>query len=97
MRLVDIDSLKGCAIIRPTTHEEIAHIQSCSGWIAHKDIPTAYDVEAVVAELENKMLASSNAQTEAIIGMQGASANYYCGEKDAYQKAIEIVRNGGKE
>ena len=57
--------------------------------------PTAYDVEAVVAELESKMLESSSAQSEAIIGMCGASANYYCGEKDAYQKAIEIVR--GKE
>lgn len=53
MRLVDIDSLKGCAIIRPTSSEEIAHIQACKGLISHKDIPTAYDVEAKVAELEN--------------------------------------------
>ena len=59
--------------------------------------PTAYDVEAVVAELKNKMLESSSAQTEAIIGMCGASANYYCGEKDAYENAVAIVRNGGKE
>ena len=54
MRLVDIDSLKGCAIIRPTSSEEIAHIQACKGLIAHKDIPTAYDVEAKVAKLEKK-------------------------------------------
>ena len=51
--------------------------------------------EAVVAELKKQALESSSAQTEAIIGMQGASANYYGGEKDAYEKAISIVR--GKE
>lgn len=56
---------------------------------------TRKPMEDVVAELENKELESSSAQTEAIIGMCGASANYYCGEKDAYAKAISIVR--GKE
>lgn len=52
-RLVDIDSLKGCAIIRPTSHESIEHIKQCGNDILnHNDIPTAYDVDAVVAELE---------------------------------------------
>lgn len=56
---------------------------------------TRKPMELVVAELESKMLVSSSAQSEAIIGMCGASANYYCGEKDAFAKAISIVR--GKE
>ena len=81
MRLVDIDSLKGCAIIRPTTYEEIAHIEACSGLIAHKDIPTAYDVEAVVAELEDASVCDDTDDA------------FFIRES----KAIEIVRNGGKE
>lgn len=40
-RLIDIDELKGCAIIRPTTHEEIEHIRACKNLISHDDIPTA--------------------------------------------------------
>ena len=52
-RLVDIDSLKGCAIIRPTSHESIQHIKQCGDDVLnHNDIPTAYSVDAVVAELE---------------------------------------------
>lgn len=60
-----------------------------------KTAPTAYDPEKVVAELEEKMLNSRSGQAEAIIGMCGASANYYRGEADAYDKAIDIVKRGG--
>lgn len=42
-RLIDIDELKGCAIIRPTTHEEIEHIRACKNLISHDDIPTAME------------------------------------------------------
>ena len=52
-RLIDIDDLKGCAIIRPTTHEEMSHVLACKSFVAHADIPTAYDIEAVVEELES--------------------------------------------
>lgn len=52
--------------------------------------------EAVVTELEEKILDSSSAHAEAIIGMCGASANFYAGEMEAYKETIEIVRNGGK-
>ena len=52
--------------------------------------------EAVIAELENKILDRSSAHAEAIIGMCGASANFYAGEMEAYKETIEIVRNGGK-
>lgn len=54
-RLIDIDSLKGCAIIRPTSHESIEHIKQCGNDILnHNDIPTAYDVEKVVEEIHKK-------------------------------------------
>ena len=42
-RLIDIDELKGCVIIRPTTHEEIEHIRACKNLISHDDIPTAME------------------------------------------------------
>lgn len=60
-----------------------------------KDMPTAYNVDVVVAELEDKLLSSSDAHAEAITGMCGASANVYYGEKSAYTSAIDTVRRGG--
>lgn len=59
--------------------------------------PTAFDTEKVVEQLEERTLNSKSAQTEAIIGMCGASANYYHGEADAYINAIDIVKKGGVE
>lgn len=64
---------------------------------AFDNMPTAYDVEKVVEQLEDKLLSSSDAHAEAIVGMCGASANMYYGEKSAYTKAIEIVKRGGVE
>lgn len=57
--------------------------------------PTAYDVDKVVAELEDKLYESSSAHAEAVMGMCGVSASGYSGEISAYGKAIEIVRKGG--
>lgn len=60
--------------------------------------PTAYDVEKVVAELEQKMeLLHKMAYRE--ISKNGHSWDFECfsGQKMAYEHAIEIVRNGGKE
>ena len=51
-------------------------------------------MERIVEQLEDKMLTSSSASTEAIIGMCGVSATYYNGEYEAYKKAIEIVKGG---
>ena len=48
MRLIDIEKLKGCAIVRPHTHEDIMAIESCSEKIAHKDIPTAFDINKII-------------------------------------------------
>lgn len=58
-------------------------------------MPTAYDVDAVVEQLEKEKQTSTSAKAEAIIGMCGASANHYGGEECAYQRAIEIVKGGG--
>lgn len=60
-----------------------------------KEQPTAYDVDKVVEELEDKMLTSSSASAEAIMEMCGVSATFYNGEYEAYKHAIEIVRGGG--
>lgn len=45
MRLIDIDELRGCAIIRPLSHKDMGHILSCSNILIHTEIPTAYDVK----------------------------------------------------
>ena len=55
---------------------------------------TRKPMERIVEQLEDKMLTSSSASTEAIIGMCGVSATYYNGEYEAYKKAIEIVKGG---
>ena len=57
--------------------------------------PTAYNVDAVVEQLEKNLLHSVDAKAEATIGMCGVSANIYYGEESAYKKAIEIVKEGG--
>lgn len=54
-------------------------------------------IEKIIEKFEELARASSSAQTEAIIGMQGALANFYNGEKSAYEKAIEIVQEVAKE
>ena len=51
-RLINTDNLIGCAIIKPMTSEEFGHILACENKIVHDDIPTAFDVEAVVNRIE---------------------------------------------
>ena len=87
-RLIDADKLK-------VYLKEYLHYEHAIPWVDAQ--PTAYDVEKVVAELEDKLLSSSDAHAEAITGMCGASANVYYGEKSAYTSAIEIVKRGGVE
>lgn len=52
-----------------------------------KERPAAYDVEKVVAELEEQIDNNRGWEDE----------DYYWGETKGYEHAIEIVRNGGKE
>ena len=65
MRLIDIEKLKGCAIVRPHTHEDIMAIESCSEKIVHKDIPTAFDINNVIKEIRDE---SFEVQVDAIPG-----------------------------
>lgn len=81
MRLIDADELKGCAIIRPMTHEEFEHIHACQNLIAHNTIPTAYDVEAVVEQLK-KLLKYHYEKNE-------------MGEVAGLRVAIDIIKKGG--
>lgn len=85
-RLVDIDSLKGCAIIKPTSHESIEHIKQCGDDILdHNDIPTAYNVDAVVKQMKEaesvKNFGSVNSRNLLI----------------PLNDAVAIVRKGGVE
>lgn len=55
------------------------------------------DEKVLIERLEKEMLQSTEAKAEAIIGMCGVSANVYCGEVDAYNKSIEIVKDLASE
>ena len=46
----------------------------------------------IVEKLEDELLTSQSAHTEAVIGMCGVSASGYSGEISAYTKAINIVK-----
>jgi hypothetical protein len=82
-RLIDIDELQGCAIIEPMTHEEFSHVLSCKNRIKHDDIPTAYDVDAVVKQIEE--LAQCDTECREFYGCRDC----------AYKAIIDIVRRGG--
>ena len=54
------------------------------------DFPTAYDVEAVVAELETE-------REEASRNFHHYDDLFYLGKTFGLKRAINVVRNGGKE
>ena len=93
MRLIDADSLMTRINTNANTLEEKQIAIALCGALSTE--PVAYDVDKVVAELENKLLDSSSAHAEVINGMCGVSASIYQGEISAYEKAIDIVKNGG--
>ena len=94
MRLIDIEKLRGCAIIRPHNGVEVKVIESFSDKIKHQDIPTAYDVDAVFQEIEQ--LRMQYFMTIANTGDKTLDVAY---EKvcKALDNAIEIVKKGGKK
>ncbi len=93
MRLIDIEKLRGCAIIRPLDSLEIKVIESFTEKIKHQDIPTAYDVDAAFQEIEQ--LRMQYFMTIANTGDKTLDVAY---EKvcKALDNAIEIVKKGGK-
>lgn len=83
MRLINIDELKGCAIIRPHSREDMKAIKSCSEVIPHNEITTAYDIDKVVEQLKD----SSRIYCE----------EYKQRENNLYLlDAIEIVKGGAE-
>lgn len=51
-RLIDADKLRGCPIVRPHTREDMKALMCCSELISFYDIPTAYDTDEVIKQLE---------------------------------------------
>lgn len=85
MRLIDVEKLRGYAIVRPHTHEDIKAIESCSELIEHRSIPTAYDVNEVINELKEEKI------TDKKVCMSDICAGFNAG----LDRAIEIVKGGG--
>ena len=96
MRLIDIEKLKGCAIVRPHTHEDIMAIESCSEKIAHKDIPTAFDIN-IVMEYLNKELELADDEKARCIKENPIQFDSAKGYAHGIAVAIEIVKRGGRD
>lgn len=62
--------------------------------MAVKELPTAYNVEKVVAELEELEGKANEYRTDAI---ELHNEEFWRGRQTGLLKAIGIVRNGGKE
>lgn len=94
MRLIDIEKLRGCAIIRPHNGVEVKVIESFSDKVKHQDIQTAYDVDKVVERIEQ--LRVQYFITTANTGVKALDVAY---EKvyQALEKAMEIVKRGGAD
>lgn len=92
MRLIDIEKLRGCAIIRPHNGLEVKVIESFSDKIKHRDIQTAYDADKVIQEIEQLRM-----QYFLTIANTGDKALDVAYEKvcRALDNAIKIVRKGG--
>lgn len=54
MRLIDIDQLQGCIIIKPQNEYELALIHNCECKITHQDIPTAFDLNKIINQLKEE-------------------------------------------
>lgn len=84
MRLIDVDKLM--QDIRNTITEQSSTID----WLnLINRQPTAYDVDAVVKQLEMKI---DNAEFDELLTINEKDAYV-----DAYRRAIEIVKGGGVE
>jgi hypothetical protein len=57
--------------------------------------PTAYDVDKVIEELEDRLATEKDARAEYILGVNGFSQRLCESSISSYTKAIEIVKRGG--
>ena len=85
MRLIDADKL-----IKAGWHlERSGRSNRTLGVMSIADVPTAYDPEKVVEQLEeNWQIVRGNYAVE--------RSRYYEGKMDAYDRAIEIVKGGAE-
>lgn len=95
MRLIDIEKLKGCAIVRPHTHKDIMAVESCSEKIAHKDIPTAVDINTVMEHL-NKELKLADDEKSRCMKENPMQFDEVKGYARGIATAIKIVKGGMK-
>lgn len=83
MRLIDADNYKGKVIA--------SHCYSgVNKLINVDDVPTAYDVDKVVEKLKQKMKRARDKEQE-------NTSEYFEGEADGFEFAIEIVKAGGND
>lgn len=90
MRLIDIEKLRGCAIIRPCDELEVKVIESFSDKIKHQDIPTAYDVDGVVRKLDE--MKRKSLYSHAI-----SFSDEDLGKAFGFEIAIDVVKRGEKK
>lgn len=93
MRLIDADALIE-AINRSTCNwTEYLWKQVVCDVVNNQ--PTAYDVEKVIAELENRKEESKKCYVEAMAEANCSLASRFHGEREAYNNSINIIRKGG--
>lgn len=87
MRLIDADKLSFHGNYEGDCSGDISHCQECSNYVLDyrdiKDQPTAYDIDSVVEQLK---------RCYGIV--RSTSVDYAEGLKDAYERAIGIVKVG---
>lgn len=91
-RLIDEDS-----VMKKLTEVELNNGTLTDAKIAMRDVPTAYDVEKVLEQLQEREETSKEYYVEAMVEGIYSSVNRFCGERFAYNNAIELVRKGGAE
>lgn len=85
-RLIDADELKRKAVLLAGENDPVYAVPESE----IDDQPTAYDVEAVVAELEKEY----DWNADCFHGTEGLD---YLGQMRAYDNAIRIVKRGGQK
>lgn len=86
MRLIDVDRLK--KDLKSVTLSNGTLLNTNTVLLLLDKYPTAYDVDKVVEQLEQKMKRARDKEQE-------NTSEYFEGEADGFEFAIEIVKAGG--
>lgn len=87
MRLIDADELKLCYTGSDTNKASYLSIRKMID-----TSKTTYDIDKVLKQLEEQ---SADAEKDMQLSDSCSEASYYAGMWQAYEKAIEIVKQGG--